>query len=242
MNTSSAYRNSSSAGDTAVRRILVWDAPVRIFHWLFAACFAGAWLTAESENWRLVHVALGYTAGGLVIFRLVWGLVGTKYARFSSFVRGPAYVGRYLLGILRGHPQRHVGHNPAGAVVIVAMLALACALTMTGWATYNDIGGNWLDELHEGLASVMLALIGIHVTGVVVSSWLHRENLVGAMLSGHKSGRPDEGIKRAWRSVAAIVLASVLAFWWWQWQVAPAPMMPDRGAATSHQTAREDAD
>jgi cytochrome b len=242
MNTSSAYRNSSSEGDTTKRRILVWDAPVRLFHWLFAACFAGAWLTAESEHWRLVHVALGYTAGGLVIFRLAWGLVGTKYARFSSFVRGPDSVWRYLRGILRGHPQRHIGHNPAGAIVIVAMLALSCALTITGWATYNDVGGNWLGDVHEALASFMLALVGIHVAGVVVSSWLHRENLVGAMLSGHKSGHPDEGIRHAWRSVAAIVLASVLTFWWWQWQVAPLPIAPGGSAATSHQTDREDAD
>ncbi|MEM5367051.1 cytochrome b/b6 domain-containing protein [Paraburkholderia azotifigens] len=242
MNTSSAYRNSSGAGDTTQRRILVWDAPVRLFHWLFAACFAGAWLTAESEHWRLVHVALGYTAGGLVIFRVAWGLVGTKYARFSSFVRGPASVWRYVLGILRGHPQRHVGHNPAGAVVIVAMLALACALTITGWATYNDVGGHLLGEVHEALASFMLALVGVHVAGVIVSSWLHRENLVGAMLSGHKSGHADEGIRRAWRSIAAIVLASVLGFWWWQWQGAPAPMTAVGNAAPSHQTDREDAD
>ncbi|SOE87600.1 Cytochrome b [Burkholderia sp. YR290] len=241
MNTSSAYRNSNRADDTTHRRILVWDAPVRLFHWLFAACFAGAWLTAESEHWRLVHVALGYTAGGLVLFRLAWGLVGTKYARFSGFVRGPASVWRYLLGILRGHPQRHVGHNPAGAVVIVAMLALACALTMTGWATYNDLGGSWLGELHETLASIMLALVGIHVAGVIVSSWLHRENLVGAMLSGHKSGHPDEGIRRAWRSIAAIVFAGVLAFWWWQWHGAPAPTLPSSNAASVQQTDREDA-
>lgn len=242
MNTSSAYRNNSSAGDTTQRRILVWDAPVRLFHWLFAACFAGAWLTAESEHWRLVHVALGYTAGGLVIFRMAWGLVGTKYARFSSFVCGLTSVWKYLLGILLGHPQRHVGHNPAGAVVIVTMLALACALTMTGWATYNDVGGNWLGEVHEVLASLMLALVAVHVAGVIVSSRLHRENLVGAMLSGYKTGHPDEGIRRAWKSVAAIMLAGVLAFWWWQWQVAPAPIAPGSNAATSHQTDRDDAD
>jgi cytochrome b len=173
---------------------------------------------------------------------MAWGLVGTKYARFSSFVCGPTSVWKYLLGILLGHPQRHVGHNPAGAVVIVTMLALACALTMTGWATYNDVGGNWLGEVHEVLASLMLALVAVHVAGVIVSSRLHRENLVGAMLSGYKTGHPDEGIRRAWKSVAAIMLAGVLAFWWWQWQVAPAPIPPGSNAATSHQTDRDDAD
>ncbi|MBB5502415.1 cytochrome b/b6 domain-containing protein [Paraburkholderia sp. MM5384-R2] len=239
MNTSSAYRNKGDADGDADRRILVWDAPVRLFHWLFAACFAGAWLTAESEHWRLVHVTLGYTAGGLVIFRLAWGLVGTKYARFSSFVRGPARVWRYLLGILRGHPQRHVGHNPAGAIVIVAMLALACALTITGWATYNDAGGAWLGELHEGVANLMLALVGVHIAGVVVSSWVHRENLIGAMVNGHKAGQPDEGVRRAWRSVAALMLVIVLGFWWWQWQGAPAPTLSRSDAAAAQQTGHD---
>ncbi|WP_250479175.1 MULTISPECIES: cytochrome b/b6 domain-containing protein [unclassified Caballeronia] len=224
MNTSSRFRDNNAAGDADDSRILVWDAPVRLFHWLFAACFAGAWLTAESEHWRLVHVTLGYTAGGLVIFRLAWGLIGTKYARFSSFVRGPARAWQYVLDLLRGRPQRHVGHNPAGAVVIVTMLALACVLTITGWATYNDAGGTWLGEVHESVANLMLALVGIHIAGVVVSSWLHRENLIGAMVSGLKSGQPDEGVRHAWRSVAALMLIAVLAFWWWQWQ--GEPMLP----------------
>jgi cytochrome b len=236
MNTSSSYRNNSDADEAADRDILVWDAPVRLFHWLFAACFAGAWLTAESEHWRLVHVTLGYTAGGLVIFRLAWGLVGTRYARFSSFVRGPARVWNYVLGLLRGHPQRHVGHNPAGAVVIVAMLALACALTVTGWATYNDAGETWLGELHEGVANLMLALVGMHIAGVVVSSWLHRENLIGAMVSGRKAGQPDEGIRRAWRSVAALMLLVVLASWWWQWHGAPALPLSGHDAVPMQQT------
>jgi cytochrome b len=84
-------------------KILVWDAPVRVFHWLMVLSFAGAYLTAESERWRLVHVSLGYTMAGLLVFRILWGLLGTPYARFSSFVRGPAAVARYL----RGHAERH---------------------------------------------------------------------------------------------------------------------------------------
>ncbi|QDZ29768.1 cytochrome b/b6 domain-containing protein [Noviherbaspirillum sp. UKPF54] len=210
-----------TGADPQARRILVWDAPVRVFHWLMVLSFAGAYLTAESERWRLVHVSLGYTMAGLVVFRILWGVVGTRYARFSDFVRGPGAVMRYLGSLLRGRPEHHTGHNPAGALAIVALLALTALVTAAGWATYNEIGGEWLEDLHEGAASLMLAIVGVHVAAVVVSSRLHRENLVRAMITGRKQGRPQEGIRSAWRSVAALLLAAVLGFWWLQWQGAP---------------------
>ncbi|MFM0327778.1 cytochrome b/b6 domain-containing protein [Caballeronia glebae] len=242
MNTSSVSRNSGNQSESRSGCILVWDAPVRLFHWLFAACFAGAWLTAESESWRLIHVALGYTAGGLLVFRLAWGIVGTKYARFSSFVRGPRRVWGYLAELLRGHPQRHIGHNPAGAVAIIAMLAAASVLIVSGWATYSDVGGNWLEEVHEALAYVLASLIGVHIAGVIVSSWVHRENLIRAMVTGRKSGRAHEGIARSCRSIAAVMAVAVLAFWWWQWQVAPSPVTTGGNAAAAHRTHHEGAD
>lgn len=202
-------------------KILVWDAPVRVFHWLLVLSFAGAYLTAESERWRLVHVSLGYTMGGLVAFRILWGLMGTRYARFSSFVRGPAAVVRYVRALLRGQPEHHVGHNPAGAVAIVLLLLSSIAIVATGWAIYNDVGGNILEELHEGAGNFMLAVVAVHVAGVVVASRMHKENLVRSMLTGCKSGAPNEGIRRAWGWLAVVVLAAVLGFWWLQWQSAP---------------------
>ena len=203
-------------------KILVWDAPVRVFHWLLVLSFAGAYLTAESERWRLVHVSLGYTMGGLVAFRILWGLMGTRYARFTSFVRGPAAVMRYMRALFAGRPQHHVGHNPAGAVAIVLLLLLCIVVVATGWAVYNEVGGNLLEELHEGASKFMLALVGVHLAGVAVASWLHRENMVRSMLSGNKQGTPDEGIRRAWRGLALIMLLAVLGYWWLQWQSAPA--------------------
>lgn len=167
-------------------RVKVWDPAVRTFHWLMVLCFAGAWLTAESERWRLVHVWLGYTTAGLVGFRILWGLVGPYHARFANFVRGPAAVKRYLFSLLQGRPEHHTGHNPAGALAILALLALAAFAAGTGWANYNDIGGHFVEQLHEGMASVMLALVGLHVAAVVVTGWLHRENLVAAMITGRK--------------------------------------------------------
>ncbi len=210
------------ASPAAPSRVLVWDLPVRLFHWLMVLSFAGAWLTAETERWRLLHVTLGYTLGGLVAFRLLWGLVGSRHARFASFVRGPRAVARYLGALLRGRPEHHVGHNPAGALAIVAMLSLSLLLVGSGWALYNDLGGELFEELHEAIAEAMLAVIAVHVAGVALASRLHHENLVGAMVSGRKPGTPQDGIRSAWRSVAALMLVAVLGFWTWQWQQAPA--------------------
>lgn len=214
--------NAASESRAESGKALVWDAPVRVFHWLMVLSFAGAWLTAESERWRLLHVTLGYTMAGLVAFRLLWGVAGTRTARFATFVRGPRAVARYLWSLVRARPEHHLGHNPAGALAIVALLALTVATTASGWAVYQDIGGGWLENLHEAAAGAMLAVVGVHVLGVLASSWLHGENLVAAMLSGRKPGRPEEGIRRAWHSVGVLMLAAVLGFWWLQWQGAPA--------------------
>ena len=232
MNTTSASRAESTTPE-ARNGILVWDAPVRVFHWLMVLSFAGAYLTAESERWRLPHVTLGYTMAGLVFFRILWGLTGTRYARFSSFVRGPGAAARYLGALLRRRPEHHTGHNPAGALAIMALLGLAIAIAVSGWATYNDIAGKWLEEAHEAAANLMLAIVGLHIGAVVLGSWLHRENLVGAMIHGRKTGRPDEGIRSAWRSVAALMLVAVLGFWWLQWQSAPAGGFIDQPAASA---------
>ncbi len=215
--------NTVSASPAERQRTLVWDAPVRIFHWLLAASFAVAWLSSDSERWLLVHITAGYTMAGLVAFRLLWGLVGTRHARFADFVRGPRAVLRYLGSLVTGRPEHHAGHNPAGALAILALLALAVFTAATGWATYSEIGGHWLEELHEGLASTMLGIVVLHVLAVIVSSRLHRENLVAAMIHGRKPVPPREGIRSAWRSVAALMLVAVLGFWWVQWDSAPAP-------------------
>ncbi|HJU71276.1 MAG TPA: cytochrome b/b6 domain-containing protein [Paucimonas sp.] len=221
MSTMSESRAETREHRPESRRILVWDAPVRVFHWLMVFSFAGAYLTAESERWRLLHVTLGYTMAGLVGFRILWGLIGPRYARFSSFVRGPKAIARYLGTLLRNQPEHHTGHNPAGALAIVMLLGLTLAVAASGWGAYNDMAGEWLEEAHEAAANVMLIIVGIHIAGVIVSSWLHHENLVGAMISGRKPGSPEEGIRYAWRSVAVLMLVAVLGFWWLQWQSAP---------------------
>jgi cytochrome b len=221
-------------------RTLVWDAPVRVFHWLLVLSFGAAYLTAESERWRLVHVTAGYTMAGLVAFRIVWGLVGTRHARFTDFVRGPRAVLAYLKSLVGPHPEHHAGHNPAGALAIVGLLLLAAVTTASGWATYNQVGGEWLEEVHEAVANGMLLLVIVHVAAVLLSSWLHRENLVGAMMHGRKPAPPQEGIRSAWRSVAALMLVAVLGFWWLQWQSAPAGGLAAGTAASAQARDHDD--
>lgn len=194
-------------------RILVWDLPLRVFHWLLALSFAGAFLTAESERVRDVHVALGYTFVGLLAFRLVWGVVGSRYSRFASFAFGPRAVLAYLRSLLAGRPAHHVGHNPAGSWAIYAMIVLGIAAGATGHAVYNDAGGRWLESLHEGAANAMLALVLVHVAGVVVGSFAHRENLPLAMVTGYKAGHASEAIGGT-RWVTAVALVSIVLMLW----------------------------
>lgn len=237
MNTTSVYpakeTAARSSSPAAGKQVLVWDAPVRVFHWLMVLCFAGAYITSESESWRLVHVTLGYTMAGLVVFRILWGFVGTRHARFSSFVRGPKAVASYLRSLLQRTPEHHTGHNPAGALAIVALLGLTATIAATGWTTYNDLAGEWVAELHEVVANGMLLLVGVHIAAVVVSSWLHKENLARAMLTGRKHGTPEQGVRRSWSVLAAVLLAAVLGFWYLQWQSAPAAAAPATASAAS---------
>lgn len=202
-------------------KILVWDAPVRVFHWLLVFSFAGAYLTAESERWRLIHVTLGYTMGGLVAFRIVWGLIGTRYARFSSFVSGLTAVKHYVVGLIAAKPEHHVGHNPAGAVAIVLLLFSSIVIVVTGWGVYNDAGGKIVEELHELSSNFMLLIVIVHVAGVIVSSWLHRENLVRAMVTGKKMAEASQGINATWRFLALAIAVAVLSFWYFQWLSVP---------------------
>jgi cytochrome b len=216
------------------RRILVWDVPTRLFHWLLVASFAGAFLTAESERLRDVHVALGYTFAGLIGFRLVWGFAGTRYARFRSFLFPPAELWRYLRALPTRAPRRYLGHNPAGGLAIFALLALGLGTAATGWATFNDLGGEALEELHEGLAFAMLAVVAVHVAGVLLGSLQHRENLVMAMVTGRKQGHPTHAIRRGHAWLALLMAAAVVAFWTWQPLAAVPGARPAERSAASH--------
>lgn len=195
------------------KRILVWDVPTRVFHWLLVLSFTGAYLTAESERYRDIHVVLGYTMLALLGFRLLWGFFGTHYARFSSFLFKPAEIIAYVLSLFKGKPAHFTGHNPAGSVAIWLLLSLGIATGASGVLVFQDIGGDVMEEIHEVFSNGMLAVVFIHIAGVVVSSVMHRENLVRSMITGFKTAAPNEGIKRSYLWLGGIILVAVIAFW-----------------------------
>ncbi|MBK6971848.1 MAG: cytochrome b/b6 domain-containing protein [Sterolibacteriaceae bacterium] len=219
MSISTAHPDGGVAGVTdqrdganTARRILVWDLPTRIGHWLLAGSFALAWLTAESESWRNVHVASGYLFGAVIAFRLVWGFVGTRYARFTQFVKSPRAAWQYLMSLPGSWPQHTVGHNPAGGWAIVALLALGAISVVSGWLSFNEIGGELFEELHEGASTAALAVVLIHLVGVATGSLVHRENLVASMFSGYKRGAASAAIAgaRGWAALVLVIWTSAV--------------------------------
>jgi cytochrome b len=166
--------------------VKVWDPLVRLFHWALVAGFAIAWISAE--QWEDLHEWAGYTATALIVFRLAWGLIGPRYARFTQFVRSPGTVAAYVRDVVGHREQRFLGHNPAGGAMIVVLMATLFALGLTGWLYTTEAfwGAGWLEESHEFLANLMLVLVGLHVVGVAVESLRHGENLVRAMFTGRK--------------------------------------------------------
>ena len=206
-----------ATGDATVR---VWDPLVRLFHWSLVAAVATAWLTADEV--QPVHEVAGYTVAGLVAFRLVWGFAGSRYARFAQFVKGPGATLAYLGAMLRGKERRHLGHNPAGAAMVLALLLTLSGTAFTGWLMADPtrvallptlpqiVAPAWADEdgdeygegreaegplkdIHETRANLLLLLIAAHVGGVVLASVRHRENLARAMVTGRKrAAGPDD--------------------------------------------------
>lgn len=184
--TDTTHELRARARSAAAAEIKVWDPLVRIFHWSLAASFLLAWLSAE--DWDLLHHWAGYAAGGLIVFRLLWGFVGPRYARFGQFLRAPSAVRAYLRDLLRGRERRYIGHNPAGGAMVLCLLAGLAALSFSGWLLTTDAfwGSDILEGLHELLANGLLALVLLHVGGVLFASLRHRENLARAMVTGRK--------------------------------------------------------
>ncbi|MDI1232001.1 MAG: cytochrome b/b6 domain-containing protein [Methylobacter sp.] len=176
--------------------IKVWDLPLRIFHWLLVAGFFIAYLT--EDDLLTVHVWAGYLVSGLLVFRLIWGFIGNDYARFSNFLCSPAKSIAYLKDLITLKTQRYLGHNPAGAAMIVLLLVSLLMTVITGFAVYGAdqaagplaaIGSaneKMWEEVHEFFANFTLILVVVHVIGVAVESYIHHENLVRAMLHGFK--------------------------------------------------------
>lgn len=203
----------------------VWDLPVRVSHWLVVACVAVAWLTRDSRLIDL-HAAAGYCALLLLAFRLSWGFTGTRHARFSDFAYSPASALAYLRELIRGTPRHYTGHNPAGSWSVYGLLAGIGLVGLTGIVAIGAMfamgplpdlvtapTGDLAREVHEWLAWALLWLIVAHVLGAIVSSVVHRENLIGSMITGRKALHgPDEEEAPARRPIALAILAVVVLF------------------------------
>ena len=186
--------------ETKTSEIKVWDPLVRLFHWSLVAAFFTAYFT--EDELQDIHVWAGYVIVGLLLVRLVWGFIGPRYARFNDFVHSPTATLIYTKEVLLGRAKRHIGHNPAGGAMIVLLLLSLIAVTISGMALYGadawrgPLAGllqnvskqniHTLKEIHEFSANFTLALVGLHVLGVVWESLLHKENLARSMLTGRK--------------------------------------------------------
>jgi cytochrome b len=169
--------------------IPVWDRLIRVLHWTLAGAFLTSWLTAEEL--MQPHMAAGFTILAIIAIRTFWGLTGPGHARFAGFVPTPGALFSYLGDLVRGRAARYVGHNPAGGAMIVALLAGLLFTAASGVALKYGVPGlplphHQVEELHEAAATGTLILVCLHIAGVLLSSLLHRENLVRSMLTGRK--------------------------------------------------------
>jgi cytochrome b len=203
---------------TTTTTVKVWDLAIRVFHWSLVAFFTIAYLSGDELE--TVHAWSGYIIIALILFRFAYGFVGTKYARFSDFIKSPAAVKYYLQQLFSGSPKRYLGHNPAGGWMVVVLLVSLAVSSWTGLKAYADEGhgplagtdisliGNayadsdtnhdrnekggehkdeFWEEVHEVSVNFTLFMVLVHITGVLVSSWLENENLIKAMITGKKS-------------------------------------------------------
>jgi len=189
-------------------RILIWDLPTRLFHWLLTATvlvsLAIALIADDDSSIFQVHMLLGLIAGFMVLLRLVWGFGGSRYARFGSFLFGPKALVDYLVGVFRRTSERHIGHNPGSAYAIYAMLLLSLGLALSGllmpsWKAF--------EELHEVMSYAMLVVVGAHIVGIVLHTLRHRENIALSMINGAKTGDPAQGIGSSHAIIGIIFLA-----------------------------------
>jgi cytochrome b len=181
--------------------VRIWDPLVRYGHWVLAVAFLIAYLT--EDDLLTIHVWAGYVVGIVILVRIVWGLIGTKHARFSDFLYSPRESLAYFFDTLRGRAKRHLGHSPTGAPMVFALLVSLALTTGSGLVVYaydkhaGPLAGmiaadvsesveDFWEETHEVLANLTLLLVVLHIAGVGLASFSHKENLVRAMVTGKK--------------------------------------------------------
>lgn len=200
----------------AENNVLIWDIPTRIFHWLLVGGFVAATFMAfvfgEHSPLFPYHAIIGLILGAMVVLRVIWGFVGTKYARFTSFSFSPGAVFNYVTEVLRGVAPPHVGHNPGSAYAIFAMLAMMVGLPLSG--IMMGRGGEAFEEVHEFFAYAMILVAAVHILGVVLHTIRHKENITASMIHGRKTTDPSNAISSS-RPIVALVFVLLVTTWAW---------------------------
>lgn len=193
---------------------LIWDLPTRIFHWVLAGGFiAAAFLAlAAGDDSPLFpyHGIIGLVIAMAVVLRLIWGVIGTRHAKFGSFVFGPGEILEYMKGIFAPDGKRYVGHNPGSSVAIFGLLGLTLAIALTGIMLGRGI--EQVKEIHELLAYLAVALTFLHIAGVALHTVVHRENIIASMVHGKKEAEADEQIASS-QPLIALVFLVILGIW-----------------------------
>lgn len=202
-----------------MKKVLVWDLPTRLFHWLLVAAFAGAYFSGETGgNWLIWHARFGFLIVGLVVFRLVWGFAGSTYARFTTFVRGPGSIKAYLAGQWQG-----LGHNPLGALSVIALLGLVALQVGSGLFAFNDdtgfsgpfydlvskVVGENATRLHHKIIDLLILLVGLHLGAIIYYTRVRKNNLLIPMITGHKEVTQGESAKGG--GLVALIVALLIA-------------------------------
>ena len=197
-----------------MKSVLIWDLPTRLFHWLLSSGFIVAavisLLLGDDSPLFPYHAIIGLIIALMVCLRVIWGVVGTRYARFGTFVFGPGAVMEYMKGTLARGGARYIGHNPGSALAIFALLALVLALAVTG--VMMGQGNEGVEDIHEILAWVAVGVVVVHVLGVALHTILHRENITASMIHGKKDAEPSEAIASS-KPVIAVIFLAIAGAW-----------------------------
>lgn len=211
---------------------LVWDLPLRVFHWLFALSIAASWATAEAGfEYMQYHFYLGYWMIGLVVFRVIWGFIGPRHARFSNFLHGPSMLLKYFRSLTGGEPLVTPGHNPAGGLMVIVMMAMVAFQAGTGLFASDDIAWSGpynpavsgslagkLTSLHHANFNWILGAIALHLLAIAFYWRVKKQNLVVPMFTGHKPAAwvaEHEAIpsSQLLKALIVILVSSGLVYW-----------------------------
>lgn len=221
-----------------MKKYLVWDLPVRMFHWLLVLCLFAQWLTAEIlENAIDWHFYIGYFTLGLIIFRLIWGLVGTQYAKFSSFIAGPKAIWQYFISLISKQHTAAIGHNPLGGLLLPAVLILVGLQAISGLFTSDDIVSagpyydsassqiqKWMGWLHHNIFDLLLGLIALHLLAIAWYRLALKNDLVSPMITGKKVVEESKAIRHSKLFRALVIAIAVGIFVYWLVEVNPPPV------------------